>query len=623
MATNEQATITLRLLVEDLASGKIGQFVGNLDKLAQKGGLVGSIAQGVGQSFGQMLNPLGLATRGVGMLTDFLGDAVSAAIEEEAGIKRLNTAIAENDRAWDGNIDRVEDVIEARQRLGFADDEQRDSLARLVSVTGDVNKALDLQRTAMDLARLRSMSLVDAGELLGKVYGGNVGILSRYGIQLRKGVTATEALAEIQKRANGQAEAFAGTLAGKQQSLAIALDNLSESIGGLIAEPAAGFMDFLADVVDSITGPKGATGALAEMRDEVEKTSEALKDGGKPAITWLQLMDDIAKQERYLAISRPGTFDWVRGYGFVGQMLGNTVDQLAQTADAYKKAGKTIDDFHADLITKLTEEGPAILAQALGTTVDDVNRMITARIAAGAPNVQTALTDMWGQVIEGTFVPVGEGVGKALDAIPEATEKAVDKVKVELKSLRGAYTQAVADAKDFDKDWRDAIANPHKGERTADQIKKQMEKAMRRRNRALREGNREAFAVADAEVTRLQNRLNDLEQRDYEIDIRIDIANRNRLNSLYRNLRNTAPGYWESEHRAAGGPVTAGRPYIVGEHQAELFVPNQSGTILPSTRGLGGMSFVYAPQYSTASPAEAQRFVASIGPDLMRWMERQ
>jgi hypothetical protein len=35
-------------------------------------------------------------------------------------------------------------------------------------------------------------------------------------------------------------------------------------------------------------------------------------------------------------------------------------------------------------------------------------------------------------------------------------------------------------------------------------------------------------------------------------------------------------------HKAAGGPVTAGMPYIVGEHRPELFVPATNGTILPS-----------------------------------------
>ncbi|GAA4358401.1 phage tail tape measure protein [Angustibacter luteus] len=40
-----------------------------------------------------------------------------------------------------------------------------------------------------------------------------------------------------------------------------------------------------------------------------------------------------------------------------------------------------------------------------------------------------------------------------------------------------------------------------------------------------------------------------------------------------------------ADHRAGGGPVQAGVPYIVGEHRPELFVPDQDGTILPSVPG--------------------------------------
>lgn len=42
--------------------------------------------------------------------------------------------------------------------------------------------------------------------------------------------------------------------------------------------------------------------------------------------------------------------------------------------------------------------------------------------------------------------------------------------------------------------------------------------------------------------------------------------------------------------RAAGGPVTAGMPYIVGEHRPEVFVPDTNGRILPrvGTVGSGG-----------------------------------
>jgi hypothetical protein len=40
--------------------------------------------------------------------------------------------------------------------------------------------------------------------------------------------------------------------------------------------------------------------------------------------------------------------------------------------------------------------------------------------------------------------------------------------------------------------------------------------------------------------------------------------------------------------RAIGGPVMAGRPYWVGEHDKELFVPTQSGRIMPMAAAAGG-----------------------------------
>ena len=42
-----------------------------------------------------------------------------------------------------------------------------------------------------------------------------------------------------------------------------------------------------------------------------------------------------------------------------------------------------------------------------------------------------------------------------------------------------------------------------------------------------------------------------------------------------------------ASHKASGGPVTAGTPYIVGEQGQEMFVPSQNGTIIPNNR-LGG-----------------------------------
>ena len=42
-----------------------------------------------------------------------------------------------------------------------------------------------------------------------------------------------------------------------------------------------------------------------------------------------------------------------------------------------------------------------------------------------------------------------------------------------------------------------------------------------------------------------------------------------------------------------GGPVTAGVPYIVGEHRPELFVPDTNGRIVPTTSTAAGDTYVF------------------------------
>ena len=54
--------------------------------------------------------------------------------------------------------------------------------------------------------------------------------------------------------------------------------------------------------------------------------------------------------------------------------------------------------------------------------------------------------------------------------------------------------------------------------------------------------------------------------------------------------------YGALEKKATGGPVSAGRPYIVGERGPELFVPGSSGGIVPNGAMMGGMTV--APVYN-------------------------
>lgn len=70
-------------------------------------------------------------------------------------------------------------------------------------------------------------------------------------------------------------------------------------------------------------------------------------------------------------------------------------------------------------------------------------------------------------------------------------------------------------------------------------------------------------------------------------------------------------------HRAGGGPVEAGMPYIVGERGPELFVPSQSGGIAPN--GGGGLSVTVNINGSVLStPSEIARVVGGAFMSVLR-----
>jgi hypothetical protein len=69
--------------------------------------------------------------------------------------------------------------------------------------------------------------------------------------------------------------------------------------------------------------------------------------------------------------------------------------------------------------------------------------------------------------------------------------------------------------------------------------------------------------------------------------------------------------------RAAGGPVTGGAPYIVGERGPELFVPQASGSIVPNHRmgGGGGNSYSINVQAGVGDPRR-------IGQEIVGYIKR-
>jgi hypothetical protein len=76
------------------------------------------------------------------------------------------------------------------------------------------------------------------------------------------------------------------------------------------------------------------------------------------------------------------------------------------------------------------------------------------------------------------------------------------------------------------------------------------------------------------------------------------------------------------EGKATGGTVTAGRPYLVGEKGAELFVPNQTGTIVPNNKMTGGGTTVNVAFNITAwDSKDATQAIAEQAPNIVSIVE--
>lgn len=217
-----QETITLKLVAQDLMSGQVSKAIGSLDKLAKQGGLVGSVAQGIGQSVGQMLNPLALGTKAFGMMTEGISLTVDgltalgrAYKEDQAEQAQLNNTLMRNISNWRDYTDEIDAAITAGQKLAFTDSEQRLSLGKLVTATRDARRAITLNRLAMDIARQRNIKLSEASQAVTKAAQGQYKGLKSLGYVIDTTASQTENLASVTLQAADSAQTWADTDQGK------------------------------------------------------------------------------------------------------------------------------------------------------------------------------------------------------------------------------------------------------------------------------------------------------------------------------------------------------------------------------------------------------------------------
>ena len=524
-----ERTTTLAFILKDSASKGMRE----LNKQARA---VGKTASTLNAPFAAAAQGFAIAAGAAVAVGGAMFAAARAAAEEEASIKRLDTVLSANTKITDEQRKAMDSAIETRQNLAFSDDALRDSLARLIPRTKDVTKAMDLQAIAMDFARLREIDLKTASEVVGKVFSGNTSILTKYGFTLKKGATATQALAAIQAASAGQAEEYSKTVAGALETIGIVVENVVEDVGRpilvLLAEILVNFRDNILPKVKEF----GVAFAQAFVR-AIENL--------RPFITTMvtQVLPAV------IAVGSAIIGTLVKALTEVGKFIGDNIGLVLALVGAYTAFTVVVN------IAAVALRAYQVILALSNLTMKSF----------GGPIV--VVIGLIAALVAGLIIAYNssEEFRNVVNAIFKAIQPVL-KVLADLALLIGttivrAFGLAVSVVSELAKVlWDDG-------------------------NGPLAVALNAIGKVFEIITTPIRFFIGLVEGAIRVVQTLLNLANNLPFIGGFLPAQGTRTK--RDSGRAAGGPVTGGQQYMVGEQGPELFVPNQSGSIVPNN-ALGG-----------------------------------
>ncbi len=321
------------------------EFLGNnrdlnraMDDSVRRSGRFSSALKNAGRAAG-----LGLAAGAV-IAAKGLYEMGKMAVEDEASQKQLATQLRNTAKATDAQIAAVEKQIDAQSRAtGIADDQLRPALSKLVTATGDVEKAQDLMSLALDASAGTGKSLEQVSKALADAENGRLTGLGKLGIKTKDAAGETKTFAQLQddmaKKFKGASATAADTMQGRMNRLKVALSETGEAIGykllpivsdmaewflkkglpaiqnfgGWIRDNLFPIIENIADVVKKVFGGMdGDVGSgLGKVKDTIMEIVGVIRDlwhvFGDDIVGYLR--DSFKNAQQYLG----GALDVIRG----------------------------------------------------------------------------------------------------------------------------------------------------------------------------------------------------------------------------------------------------------------------------------------------------------------------
>ena len=352
----------------------------------------------------------------------------------------------------------------------------------------------------------------------------------------------------------------------------IQMKNLAATAGPMLGVAVA--MELVSRYMKDVAKVK------AFNKAEVKAFSDSLREGANVAGEFRDRLEETGKVEFHLnrlfggdaldSMARAGvTMDQFSAAVFGGKEgIQRLVDAMkaagvggGDLADIMLAAQSAQDNYNAS-VTLATE-----LNKVFGDTDDDV-----AKVGAS-----------WWEVVAGS-----DGAAAATDRARLASERLAlvlgtlddDEALLNLKQqFDDVKTQAEAD-----------YAAVAAGSMTAEEATRNHELALIDLKKGVADYATEVLGLPAEQVSKIVAEMTDANADD--IERRLTVLARTRMVNLVANVvtSGSSARVGDIAQRAAGGPVSANTPYVVGEVGPELFVPGASGNIIPAGKTAAMMS---------------------------------
>ena len=401
MAKDSRA-LTLKLLAD------VDNFTKGLDKGAKQTQSFGDKITKFGKAAGLAFAVAGAAA--VAYAGKLLKDGVESAIADEKANAQLAATLRNVAGATDETIAKTLEYTRATElATGVTEDELRPSLNRLSIATGDVSKAMELQKLALDVSAGSGKSLETVTNALAKAQEGNTASLVRLGIGLSAAQLKTMSMDDV---TNSLAETFAGaadtaanTFQGKMTRLGLAFEDVRDTVGGFVLDAITPMvenivnkvMPALSSFATSLGGADGLKGTFDTFVEGAKNVFIPIFNGIRSAFNSIKaaVMDN---KEEFTAL-----FNFLKNY--VAPFLGGALRIAIQAIGAVIS---TVVDLVASLVRGF--QNVVKFGQAVGGVIGAVGGFLGfgGNRAMGGP-VSGSTAYVVGERGPELFVPQGSG----------------------------------------------------------------------------------------------------------------------------------------------------------------------------------------------------------------------